>query len=576
MEMRHYKFAIQLFVFILMTVIYQSLAIAGSGIRFTKHNLSTSGPGSIRAASRDEICIFCHTPPNPKLYQFKWNRVNATTTYTPYQSSTLRSKVGQPTGSSRLCLSCHDGTIALGALITESAEISFKGGIRFMPEDKPAALGTDLSDDHPISMVYDARLAAENRELLLPSLLPPEIELDDNQQLQCTSCHDPHDDSHGKFLVMSNRFSRLCTACHVMEGWPQSAHAVSNVMLNRSKRKMDQNTAYRTVAENGCENCHRPHNASSHERLLAYRFEEDNCLVCHDGGTAAGDIESELQKFSRHPVQDYVGIHDAAENFTAGASLRAHVECTDCHDPHQAGKKAAIISGLPGANMGATGITAGGQPTAKAQSVNEICFKCHGDLSMVTELRITRKIEQINTRLEFAAGNPSHHPVGTTGVNADVPSLLSPWTVNSLMTCTDCHNSDNRSGQGPQGPHGSNFKYLLERQYETRDPAVESAATYALCYKCHSRASILRDESFPLHSKHVVEQNTSCSICHDPHGISGLQGNFENNPHLINFDLSAVGPNVDGALAFQDLGRFRGRCDLACHGREHRQAQYPQ
>ncbi|MBA4369309.1 MAG: hypothetical protein C0403_16920, partial [Desulfobacterium sp.] len=431
MEMKQSQLLSKLLVFFMMTILFQSPALGGGSIRNTKHNLSTSGPGSIRAASKDEICVFCHTPPNPMLNRFKWNRMNTTTSYTPYQSSTLRSKVGQPTGSSRLCLSCHDGTIALGAMITEPEEVRFKGGIRFMPEDKPSKIGTDLSDDHPISMVYDAGLAAENNELLSPSLLPLEIKLDDDDQLQCTSCHDPHDDTHGKFLVMSNRYSSLCTSCHVKEGWPQSSHAVSGTNVNRSERKIREDMENRTVAENGCENCHRPHTASGHERLLIHRFEEDNCLVCHNGKVAVTDIESDLSKTYSHPVQDYVGIHDAAEDFTSGDVL-AHVECTDCHNPHQAGKETVALSGLPGSNLGVVGINAGGQQVAKAQSLNEICFKCHSDHSMIAELQITRKIEQLNTRLEFSSGNPSHHPVGNLGVNADVPSLMSPWTVNSL------------------------------------------------------------------------------------------------------------------------------------------------
>ncbi|MBA4366930.1 MAG: cytochrome C, partial [Desulfobacterium sp.] len=175
----------------------------------------------------------------------------------------------------------------------------------------------------------------------------------------------------------------------------------------------------------------------------------------------------------------------------------------------------------------------------------------------------------------FSSGNPSHHPVGNLGVNADVPSLLSSWTVNSLMTCMDCHNTDDRSGRAPKGPHGSNFKYLLERNYETNDPASESADAYALCYKCHSRDSIIGDQSFKYHRRHIVEQNTSCSVCHDPHGISSLQGNADNNSHLINFDLTAVAPNISGELAFQDLGRFSGQCSLTCHGREHLNTRYP-
>src|SRR4051794_31953197 len=79
----------------------------------TKHNLSVSGPGTIKAATETEICKFCHTPHNATPAKPLWNRSTPGTLYTPYTSSTLDATVGQPDGTSILCLSCHDGTIAL-------------------------------------------------------------------------------------------------------------------------------------------------------------------------------------------------------------------------------------------------------------------------------------------------------------------------------------------------------------------------------------------------------------------------------------------------------------------------------
>ena len=111
-------------------------AASGGNIRFSKHNLSVGGPGEIKAVSESQICIFCHTPHNARRdIPYLWNRRDQTVSYIPYQSSTLFARVGQPTGASKLCLSCHDGTIALGAIVSESEEIRFQGGIRFMPEE---------------------------------------------------------------------------------------------------------------------------------------------------------------------------------------------------------------------------------------------------------------------------------------------------------------------------------------------------------------------------------------------------------------------------------------------------------
>ena len=114
----------------------------------------------------------------------------------------------------------------------------------------------------------------------------------------------------------------------------------------------------------------------------------------------------------------------------------------------------------------------------------------------------------------------------------------------------------------PNGPHGSNFEFLLVDRYETRDFTLESSQTYALCYRCHDRNSILGNESFSRHREHVVRARTPCSACHAPHGVSGSP---TEHGHLINFDLAIVG----GRRLYQDTGRFRGSCSLRCHGVEH-------
>ena len=248
-------------------------------VAFTKHNLSITGPGSVKATVGQNLCLFCHTVKRSRRgIPALWNRKEQGTRYIPYRSSTLSSDVGQPNGSSRLCLSCHDGTIALGATVYRSAEIPFAGGLRTIPPSRSSWLGSDLSDDHPVSFVYDSSQTAANPEIAHPSSLPDEIKLDKNQRLQCTTCHDVHDDTYGKFLVTDNQFSRLCLFCHRKEGWETSSHSNSGNSWNNRKPDPWPHTNYTTVSENGCENCHRPHSAGGHERLLLYAFEEDNCL----------------------------------------------------------------------------------------------------------------------------------------------------------------------------------------------------------------------------------------------------------------------------------------------------------
>jgi len=557
----------------LLLFVFLQIEASGRNIIDTKHNFSVTGRGPIKATTEEVLCIFCHTPHNKiRDIPYLWNRQDSTANYIPYQSSTLYATVGQPTGASKLCLSCHDGTIALGALVSKLQEIPFAAGIRFIPKG-PAELGTDLSDDHPVSFVYDSSLATNNTELADPSTLPPEVKLDRDGQLQCTACHDPHDDTNGKFLVMSNIYSDLCTACHQKDGWATSSHSLSDSTWDGAGTNPWLHTPYNTVSENGCENCHMPHTAGGHERLLKYALEEDNCIVCHNGIIASKDIETELTKPYRHAVQDYTGIHDPAEDFPSG-TVQKHVECADCHNSHRT--KASPSPGAPqvsGAIDGVTGINASGLQIPVSTNQYEICFKCHADNNVITTIPIDRLIQQLDTRLEFDHSNPSYHPVEFQGVNLNVPSLLPPYTTTSIIFCTDCHNNDDAGG--PQGPHGSNNKYLLEENYTTQDYTQENSSNYALCYKCHKRNSILNDESFKGHRVHIVSANTPCSACHDAHGISSTQGNSTNNSHLINFDTTIVQPDSLGRLYFEDLGTFRGKCFLNCHGDLHEPKSYP-
>jgi predicted CXXCH cytochrome family protein len=548
---------------------------ASADIANTKHNLSISGPGSIKSTTEQEICVYCHAPHRARTTTgLLWNREDSNATYEQYQSSSLKAIVGQPSGASKLCLSCHDGTIALGALVSRQEEIPFAGGIRFLP-DGDAKLGTDLSDDHPVSFPYDESLAIDNGELASPSSLPNTVKLDQSGEMQCTACHDAHDDSLGKFLVRSNIFSELCLTCHTPTDWVFSSHANSPAAWLGMGPDPWPFTEHTTVAENACRNCHSPHNAGEPARLLNYVAEEDNCLACHNGNVATTDIESALLKQSGHLVQNFTRVHDAAEDATVFISN--HVECVDCHNPHRVNSMMASAPAVGGTQLGVPGVSTSGLAKAAADFSYEICYKCHADNNVKSFVPITRQLSQINTRLEFDLTNPSYHPVEGVGNNPNVPSLISPYTETSVIYCTDCHNSDSSAdtgGPGPDGPHGSMYSPILEQNYSTLDNNTESVFEYALCYKCHDRESILGDDSFANHDEHVTEEDSPCSACHDPHGVSATQGNSVNNSHLINFDLNIVAPNESGLLMFEDLGTFRGQCYLSCHGKDHDPENY--
>lgn len=551
---------------------YAASAAAQNRVSDTVHNLSASGPGRVRAASESEICIFCHAPHNTQGVAPLWNRDVSLANYQIYQSSTLDAHPGQPTGASKLCLSCHDGTVALGSVLSRPDRIRMMGG-DFLPAGL-TNLGTDLSDDHPISFFYTPGLAASDRQLISPSALPSEVRLDASQQLQCTSCHDPHHNLNGKFLVLRQEFGTLCTSCHSMDGWNASSHRTSNAVINTSG---EADLPFATVAENACRSCHRSHAAGGHERLLLFENEEDNCLSCHDGRTARTNLLAEIGKSSAHDPRKYTRRHDPAE---ARGGSEAHVECTDCHNPHAATTEAGSIGyvGIGSTLAYAKGVTLAGTDIETAQYEYEVCFRCHSDSAVPVSQRIARKVQTDNLRLKFATTNPSFHPVAGPSSSSDTVSLVPSVPRGSLIRCTDCHNNDTgrrSGGSEPDGPHGSNNAYLLERNYTVTDDASESETAYAMCYKCHLRSSILNDESFKEHRKHIVDERTPCSVCHDPHGVSTSIGSGTDRTHLINFDTTIVRPDPQsGRLEFRDNGSFAGTCTLTCHGERHVNEEY--
>jgi predicted CXXCH cytochrome family protein len=535
---------------------------ASQSIVNTVHNLSVTGPGELKANGESEICIFCHTPHNSLPSSPLWNKDDPGYTYTLYNSSTVQAVPGQPDGSSILCLSCHDGTTALGNVLSRMVDIDFAGGVTSIPTGS-SNLSTDLADDHPISFDYTTGLAASDGQLKDPTAIIPPVILE-RGRMQCTSCHDPHRNLTNDFLRVTNQRSDLCFRCHNRDFWAFSTHGTSTATWNGSGTDPWPHTPFPSVAENGCENCHRPHGAGNKLRLLNSLAEENNCLPCHNGNVAATNILSQLTKPYLHNVYGYNLEHDAAEGPIV---LSMHVECEDCHDPHAVNDTPAEAPAANGFLTGVAGVNQSGNPVDPIQYAYELCYRCHADSPVKPASLTSRQIEQNNVRLEFDPANPSHHAVHSPGTNPNVPSLIAPLTESSMIYCTDCHASD---GSGaPAGPHGSIFQGQLKYRYLTDDNTFESSSAYELCYSCHSRNSILSDESFDDHDKHIRDLQTPCNACHDPHGISHTQGNTTNNAHLINFDVDIVSAANNGILRYESTGLFSGRCYLNCHGRNH-------
>jgi len=545
-------------------------AVADDSVVHSPHDLSTAGPGPIRAIDESRICIFCHAPHNASPAAPLWNRYNPTTHYRIYESSTTDARIDQPGPESKMCLSCHDGSIALGLLRDRDPTAPLPMSHTHMPSGR-SNLTNDLSDDHPVGLRFDRALANRDPQLRSPDRISSKIELGPRGELECTACHDAHNNELGDFLRIPTREGALCLTCHDMDGWRSGAHGQSAAVVPPVLTRGAPPSPFTSMRENACGSCHASHSAVQPERLLLERGDR-LCLSCHDGITAR-DMHAVANLPSGHRSRPGLDRHDPAEDpFT----MPAHVSCVDCHNPHatQNNPLASFSRQLssaaplaPPAMREVPGVTLGGAQIEEARYEYEVCLRCHGEKAVPVPDRIVRQRDTLgNVRRQILPTTASSHPIGRAASGgADSPSLRPEVRSKTFLQCQDCHDNPNaraRGGSGPNGPHGSTFDNLLVARYETADFTIESAQAYALCYQCHDRNSILGDESFPLHRVHVVNGRSPCSSCHAPHGVPGSRSNHD---HLINFDLRIVG----GERLFRDTGQESGTCTLTCHGVRH-------
>ena len=176
--------------------------------------------------SSGEICIVCHTPHNADSTVTNaslWNHALSSATYVLYTSPTLDVTLDQPTGDSKLCLSCHDGTIAVDSYggLTGTVNISTFDNGGTQPAGY-ANVGTNLQDDHPISFDWGHETieagscvnchrgggGGGGMSMSSPLAFP-------DGRVECSTCHDVHNTAAFENLLrMTMQGSALCLHCH--------------------------------------------------------------------------------------------------------------------------------------------------------------------------------------------------------------------------------------------------------------------------------------------------------------------------------------------------------------------------
>lgn len=505
-----------------------------SDVASTKHNLSVSGPGPVRATSESQICVFCHTPhgaetePGTPL----WNRQLSGQLYSTYSSSSIDANVAElaagPGGTSKLCLSCHDGALSIAAVNVANGQqnptiaMQGLGPGNTMPAGEGAQtgftrnLGVDLTNDHPISFTYDSALALADGELRDPSTPPASDYIGahgdksksvplENGELECASCHDPH-----------------------ITEQPDPGYSIKFLRLNRFQKTLPTGGAFN---ESG----------------------DIVCLACHD-------------KLGNAWAQSAHASNDADETYKSGpgspAELREFPDnirvweaaCLNCHDTHTVqGARRLLREGTDALGMPKSG---------GAAAIEQVCYQCHTTAAQ-SILNDVTNVPNIQSDFEQSPG--THMPITSadqqTGgeihdvTDADLSEsrTLLGWgnTLNRHVECTDCHNPHRvlknqlftGAGSGTEGTHphtaghtniasgvlrgaggvepqygGVSF-FDLPTGYTTKsgDPGSSVNTSvgqpyvtreYQICLKCHSDYGYLDNNAYPTGNRPNLGDST--------------------------------------------------------------------
>jgi predicted CXXCH cytochrome family protein len=223
----------------------------GTGINGTVHDLRKDKLVGYPPSPDDylnRICIFCHAPhhayrpstagtagtgpiaPTDYTYLPLWNHKVTAQAFQPYFNGPDQPQTGAKRANSMdnydrigavslLCLSCHDGTIAVNEYGANPQDTKSKssGGNAIADQYK---IGKDgyLANHHPIGFDYDA-VATADAEIKPSSTTIGNFTISQllyGGKMECATCHAVHNKNNSgeKLLYVTDKNSGLCLTCH--------------------------------------------------------------------------------------------------------------------------------------------------------------------------------------------------------------------------------------------------------------------------------------------------------------------------------------------------------------------------
>ncbi len=225
--------------------------VSWGGISGSAHDFSGLGT----APTVSGLCTFCHTPHKAIQTLLLWNHKLSSNTFSWTDAKTTGGTEfpsipgGTYKGPTTKCLSCHDGSVAVGDLnwFGGTAQFAFgaKGKIAAGDADQIASVTGSMNGNHPVAMPYPYLGAANfyngktNGADAVASgwqptpVAPVRLFNDDGtgsitggpvatkSGIECSSCHDPHNNVtpvNPYFLrgtLGGNTTDYICLKCHI-------------------------------------------------------------------------------------------------------------------------------------------------------------------------------------------------------------------------------------------------------------------------------------------------------------------------------------------------------------------------
>lgn len=277
---------------------------AGTGINGSVHDMTRY---TANADLMGRVCVFCHTPHNATLntaaltdqpYLPLWNHIISSVQFTPYRWSTPDTLInGQEitdplAGQSRLCMSCHDGSIAVdqhgGAM--GSMGSNGMGGIRQSYDGAGRALfSADLSGTHPIGFDYNQVAVGRNARTQRTGL-------DTNARPGTRGVRTGRDTYD--ILVDSH------------QGYAVAIDSDSNGIQQGEYNRVRRNTSGDTIADH------------------LYNGNIMTCVTCHEVHNKQNALQAD---FSDGTMRTVLGTQQSAPNYLLRAPLQGSLICLSCH-----------------------------------------------------------------------------------------------------------------------------------------------------------------------------------------------------------------------------------------------------